>query len=110
MNVTNASVPDASFNTQTIGMTITATGIQTIRGNTIMNVGSTSTALVTTLNNRVWGMVVSAVAAGSVVEKNNISNILRLPARPQGRGPTSLRESSRREPIPMPPIRTTLSP
>ena len=40
-NVTNGSTPDSSFNTQTIGLIDQATGIQTIRGNTVSNIGST---------------------------------------------------------------------
>ncbi|HRI03768.1 MAG TPA: choice-of-anchor Q domain-containing protein, partial [Pyrinomonadaceae bacterium] len=74
-NVSNGSTPDASFNTQTIGLVDSATGIQTIRGNTISNIGSTSVAAVTSLNNRVWGLVVGGGAAGTVVEKNKISGI-----------------------------------
>lgn len=75
MNMFNGSTSDASFDTRMIGLVDTATGVQTIRGNTIDNIGNTSTAVVTSLNNRVWGIVASAVAAGSVVEKNKVTNL-----------------------------------
>ncbi len=74
-NVTNFSVPDSSFNTQTIGMNVSATGSETVRGNIISNVGSTSTAAPAANNNRVWGMILSGTAVGTVVEKNIISNL-----------------------------------
>jgi hypothetical protein len=74
-NVTNASVPDSSFNTQMIGLNVSATGVETVRGNTISNIGSTSTTAPTTLNNRIWGLIVSGTAVGTVVDKNVISNI-----------------------------------
>lgn len=74
-NVTNGSTTDATFNTQTIGIVSSATGVQTIRGNAVSNVGNTSVAAVATLNNRIWGMVVGGAAAGSVIERNNISGI-----------------------------------
>ncbi|HSS22813.1 MAG TPA: DUF4214 domain-containing protein [Pyrinomonadaceae bacterium] len=74
-NVTNASVPDASFSTQTIGMIVSATGVQTIRGNTVSNINSTSVTAPTANNNRVWGLLVSATAVGTVVDRNKIDNI-----------------------------------
>lgn len=75
MNVTNASTPDASFSTQTVAMTISATGVQTVRGNIIHDVGSTSTTAPTSNNNRVWGLIMSATGVGSVAEKNYIYNL-----------------------------------
>lgn len=74
-NVTNASTPDASFSTQTIGMIVQATGIQTVRGNTVRDVGSTSAAAPTSNNNRVWGLIISATPAGTIADKNNVYNI-----------------------------------
>ena len=74
-NVTNGSTPDSSFNSQTIGIVVQATGIQTVRGNTVSNVGSTSTTATTALNNRVFGLVISAVPVGSVVDRNRVANI-----------------------------------
>ena len=40
-NVTNGSTPDTSFNTQTIGMIVSATGVQSVRQNRITAVRST---------------------------------------------------------------------
>jgi uncharacterized repeat protein (TIGR01451 family) len=74
-NITNGSVPDASFNTQTIGIQISGTGVQTVRGNLISNVGSTSVAAPTTLNNRIWGLIAIGTAVGSVVEGNRLDNL-----------------------------------
>jgi len=79
-NLTNASTPDATFNTETIGMNITATGIETVRGNLIRDIGSTSAAAPTSLNNRVWGLIISGTAVGTVVEKNTIYNVYALSA------------------------------
>ena len=74
-NITNSSVPDGSFNTQTIGLIVQATGVQTIRGNNISGIHSISTTAPTANNNRVWGMIVSGAAAGTVVDSNFISDI-----------------------------------
>jgi hypothetical protein len=74
-NVTNASTPSATVNTQTIGMFVSGTGVQTVRGNTIRDVGCTSAAAPAAFNNRIWGLIVSATAVGTVVEKNTIFNI-----------------------------------
>ncbi|MCB9341982.1 MAG: hypothetical protein H6577_27965 [Lewinellaceae bacterium] len=76
-NLTNASVPDASFNTQTIGINITATGVQTVIGNTVSNTGNTSAIAnpSTGFNNRIWGIIISGTAVGTAVEKNRIFNL-----------------------------------
>jgi hypothetical protein len=74
-DVSNASVPDGTFSTQTIGLLVLATGVQTVRGNTILNIGSTSTTAPTANNNRIWGAILSGTAVGTVFEKNRISNI-----------------------------------
>ena len=74
-NVTNVSTPDASFSTQTIGLIVSATGVQTIRGNSVSNIGSTSLIAPTANNNRVWGLIVSGTAVGTVVDRNKIDNI-----------------------------------
>jgi hypothetical protein len=74
-NVTNTSTPDASFSTQTIGMIVSATGVQTIRGNTVSNIGSTNLVAPTANNNRVWGLLVSGTAVGTVVDRNKVDNI-----------------------------------
>lgn len=71
----NASVPDASFSTQMIAMNIAATGAQVVRGNTIHDVGNTSTSAPTSNNNRIWGLIISGTGVGTLVEKNNIYNI-----------------------------------
>jgi hypothetical protein len=74
-NVTNISTPDASFSTQTIGLIVQATGASTIRGNTISNIGNTSTIAPTANNNRVWGLLVSQTAVGTVVDRNKVDNV-----------------------------------
>jgi hypothetical protein len=74
-NVTNNSTPDASFSTQTIGLIVSATGVQTVRGNLVSNIGSTNLVAPTANNNRVWGLLVSGTAVGTVVDKNRVDNI-----------------------------------
>lgn len=78
-NLTNGSRPDVAgaFSTQTIGILVSATGIQTVSGNTVSDMGSTfaSASTSSTYLNRIWGMIISATAAGTVVEKNTITNI-----------------------------------
>lgn len=74
-NVTNNSIPDASFSTQTIGMIVSATGIQTVRNNTVSNIGSTNAVAPTANNNRVWGMLMSGTAVGSVADRNKIDGV-----------------------------------
>src|SRR5258705_3493024 len=74
-NVTNNSTPDASFSTQTIGLIVSATGVQTIRGNTVSNIGSTNLVAPAANNNRVWGLLVSGTAIGTVVDRNKVDNI-----------------------------------
>lgn len=74
-NVTNNSTPDASFSTQTIGLIVSATGIQTVRANTVSNIGNTNLVAPAANNNRVWGMLMSGTAVGSVADRNKIDNI-----------------------------------
>ncbi|MCX6314316.1 MAG: fibronectin type III domain-containing protein [Sphingobacteriales bacterium] len=74
-NVNNGSTTDATYNTQTIGLIVSATGIQTIRGNSIHDVGSSSIVAPTSNNNKIFGLVLSATATGTVVEKNSIYRI-----------------------------------
>jgi hypothetical protein len=74
-NVTNISTPDASFSTQTIGLIVQATGVQTIRGNSVSNIGDTSTIVTTANNNRVWGLIVSGTGVGTLVDRNKVDNI-----------------------------------
>lgn len=73
----NGSVPDGSFNTQVICLNVIATGIQTVTGNTISNCGNTSAVVnpSASFNNRVWGIIVSGTAVGTVVEKNKIETL-----------------------------------
>jgi len=71
-NLTNGSAPAASFSSQIIGLFVSATGAQTIRGNTIDTIGNSSVAAVTALNNRVWGTILSGTGVGTVVERNRI--------------------------------------
>jgi hypothetical protein len=77
-NITNNAIPDTAaggFNTQTLGLQVTATGAQTIRGNTISNIGSTNATAPTLLNNRVWGIILSATGVGTIADRNKIDNI-----------------------------------
>jgi len=74
-NVTNNSTPDASFSTQTIGLIVSATGVQNIRNNTVSNIGSTNLVAPAANNNRVWGMIISGTAVGTIVDKNRVDNI-----------------------------------
>jgi hypothetical protein len=74
-NFTNGSTPDAGFPTQTIGMIVSATGAQTIRGNNISTIGSSDVTTVVNNNNRVWGLILSATGVGTVVDRNTIANI-----------------------------------
>ncbi len=74
-NVTNSSTPDASFSTQTMGLIVDATGAASISDNRISNVGNTSVTTVTSNNNRVWGMLLSATGVGTAVSRNSVSGI-----------------------------------
>ena len=74
-NFTNGSTPDSGFSTQTIGMIVSATGVQTVRGNLITNIGSTNLVAPTANNNRVWGLLISGTGVGTVVDRNKVDNI-----------------------------------
>jgi hypothetical protein len=74
-NLTNSSVPDASFSTQTIGLIVSATGVQTVRRNNVTNISSTSAGAPAANNNRVWGMILSGTAAGTLVDRNRVDNV-----------------------------------
>lgn len=87
-NLTNGSTPDASFNSQTIGLIVSATGAQTIRGNVVQNVGNTSVAAVTTLNNRVWGAILSGLASAPCLNAIALAAFMRR-VQPLVSAPTS---------------------
>jgi hypothetical protein len=74
-NITNTSTPGGGFDSQTIGLIISASGVQTVRGNTISNVGDSSTLAPPALNNRVFGMIISGTGVGTVVDRNKLDNI-----------------------------------
>lgn len=71
----NTAVPDTSFSTQIIGLFVSATGASQIRGNVVRNLSSTPTAVVTALNHRVWGSILSGTGVGTVFERNRISGL-----------------------------------
>ncbi|MCU0754302.1 MAG: choice-of-anchor D domain-containing protein [Xanthomonadales bacterium] len=71
----NTAVPDTSFSTQIIGLFVNATGASQIRRNVVRNLSSTPTAVVTALNHRVWGSILSGTGVGTVFEQNRISGL-----------------------------------
>ena len=79
MNVTNASTPDPNFffggPTQTFGYFIFISGVNTIRGNTVTNMGNINTGPNIGFPNNITGMTIIKSQTGSIVENNRISGL-----------------------------------
>ncbi len=76
VNVTNASTPDPNFffggPTQTIGYFIFVNGINTIRGNTVSNLGNINTGISNGFPNNIIGMIAIKTLPGTIIENNKI--------------------------------------
>jgi len=79
MNVTNASKPDPNpffgGSTYTFGFYVFVNGANTIRENTVSNIGNINTTLSTGFPNQIVGMTLVKSRPGTIVEKNTISGL-----------------------------------
>ncbi|QKG53596.1 hypothetical protein [Hymenobacter sp. BRD67] len=72
----NSSTPNATRNAQTVGIFTAATGLVTVTGNQLSNIGNSSTTAPTsTFYHYVSGIYVTGAATGSLVARNRVAGL-----------------------------------